>query len=255
MMTVKALPWFLCGALVLALAAALGSALVARQFYFKLKLSMAEPVGLNVYAAENKSLLLADESRPRTKPRVVLIGDSRVCPMKLPGLEDVCEIVNRGISGETSAQLALRIEQDALALNPDVIVIQSGINDLVAGMGCRSQASSITRQMILHLQQMACSASAAGSRVVLLTVFPPARPDPMRRLVWDESIRAEIMKVNNTLLEWQAPTGVKVGDAARIFGSRTILPEDYSLNTLHLNTAGYERLNEALSLMVREMIR
>lgn len=254
-MTVKAMPWFLCGALVLALAAALGSALVARQCYFKLKLAMTEPVGLDAYAVENKTLLLADESRPRTRPRVVLIGDSRVCPMKLPGLEDVCEIVNRGIPGETSAQLALRIEQDALAHNPDVIVIQSGINDLVAGMGFRSQASSITRQVILHLQQMAHSASAAGSKVLLLTVLPPARPDPVRRLVWDENIRAEIMKVNDTLLEWQAPAGVKVQDAAKIFGSRVILPEDYRLNTLHINTAGYERLNEALSLMVREMIR
>ena len=254
-MTGKALPWISCAALVLALAAAIGGALAARQFYFKWKLAMTEPVGLNTYAAENESLLLAGKSKPGNKPRVVLIGDSRVCPMLLPGLEDVCEVVNRGIPGETSAQLTLRIEQDAFALNPDVIVIQSGINDLVAGMGCRSQASSITSQVILHLQQMARQASAAGSKVVLLTVLPPARPEPLRRLIWNERIRGELTKVNDALLEWPAPAGVKVADTATIFGSRTMLPEKYSLNTLHLNTAGYECLNQALSLIVREMLR
>ena len=38
--------------------------------------------------------------------------------------------LNRGIAGQTSAQMLVRFQQDVVALKPKVVVIQAGMNDL-----------------------------------------------------------------------------------------------------------------------------
>ena len=39
--------------------------------------------------------------------------------------------LNRGIDGQTSAQMLVRFHQDVVALKPKVVVIQAGVNDLL----------------------------------------------------------------------------------------------------------------------------
>jgi hypothetical protein len=54
-------------------------------------------------------------------------------------MSDRVEVINRGIAGETLAQMARRFHRDAVALKPDVIAIQSG------GMISSRQRSWTTR--------------------------------------------------------------------------------------------------------------
>ena len=63
---------------------------------------------------------------------MIFIGDSRIARWPTAALDDRWEVVNRGIAGETAAQLKQRFAADALALKPDSLVIETGINDLVA---------------------------------------------------------------------------------------------------------------------------
>jgi lysophospholipase L1-like esterase len=64
------------------------------------------------------------------KPLVVLFGGSRIAQRApLPVLADY-RVISRGVSGQTTAQALLRLEEDVLAARPRAVVIQIGINDL-----------------------------------------------------------------------------------------------------------------------------
>lgn len=215
---------------------------VARYLYFQDKLAALDPVAIDRYALENSSLT-AD---PSGKPRMVLIGDSRIHALKGVALGSRWQVVNRGIPGETAAQMRLRFPDDVLALRPEVVVIQSGINDLVAGMASAARAPEISQRVVAHLQASSAKAAASGARVYLMTVFPPADPELARRLVWNERIRDEVQKVNQELLRWQAPSGVTVVDCGKWFGSGIRMPEEYVLNTLHLNERGDQKIESGL---------
>jgi lysophospholipase L1-like esterase len=75
--------------------------------------------------------------------------------------------VNRGISGQTTPQMLLRFRPDVIALQPRVVVILAGTNDLAGNTG----PSSL--QMIEdNLASMTELAHAHHIRVVLSSVMP-----------------------------------------------------------------------------------
>lgn len=233
-------------AVAIVLAGMVAACLAARHVYFHDKLLAADPVAIHRYAADNAALA----AEPAGRPRVVLIGDSRIHSMKARALEPQWQVIQRGIPGETAAQMRLRFPDDAMALKPAVVVIQSGINDLVAGMASAEVAPEISRKVVEHLKVSSSRAAAAGARVYLLTIIPPADPGVARRLVWSERIRDEVSSVNEELLRWKAPPGVTVVDCGRLFGSPTRLPDPYVLNTLHLNATGYAKLEGELAARI-----
>jgi len=75
--------------------------------------------------------------------------------------------VNRGISGQTTPQMLIRFRQDVIALQPKVVVILAGTNDIAGNTG------PSTLEMIEdNLASMAELAQANGIRVVLSSVLP-----------------------------------------------------------------------------------
>lgn len=83
--------------------------------------------------------------------------------------------LNRGISGQTTAQMLLRFRQDVIDLKPVVVVILAGTNDIAGNTGLA------TPQMIQdNLRSMTELAQANGIAVVLASVLPvsdyPWRP-------------------------------------------------------------------------------
>ncbi|HJP85508.1 MAG TPA: SGNH/GDSL hydrolase family protein [Gemmatimonadaceae bacterium] len=83
--------------------------------------------------------------------------------------------IDRGISGQTTPQMLVRFRQDVVALQPKVVVILAGINDIAGNTG------PSTLEMIEdNLASMTEIAQANGIRVVLSAVLPaidfPWRP-------------------------------------------------------------------------------
>ena len=112
------------------------------------------------------------------KMRVIFIGDSRIARWPTAALDDRWQVVNRGIAGETAAQLRQRFSTDALALEPDLLVIETGINDLVAASFLDDASKHlIARKTTETLLQLVSSAASSGAHPYLLTIIPPARPD------------------------------------------------------------------------------
>jgi len=122
---------------------------------------LADWGGLIRYGSENAEL-------PPRKPgerRVVFLGDQVTerwgegSAKFFPGQP----FLNRGIGGQTTAQMLVRFHQDVVALKPDVVVIQAGMNDLLV---------STEGVMADNFMSMMDIAKANGIRVVLASMTP-----------------------------------------------------------------------------------
>ena len=226
--------------------ALIGAAVLVRQYYIESLETKAVPVNEQVYERAN-ALLPA-----KSQMRVVLFGDSRVEQWSPPPQIDGAEIVNRGIDGETTAQMRLRFDADVLQLHPDVVVIQAGINDLVAASLSAHAGDRIRQGLKDNLRQFAAKSAAAGARVVLLTIIPPASPSLLRRPVWNSDIVRYVSDINAFIRSLDGRDGVTIVDAARLLApTGGELPAEYARDTLHFKSAAYEVLNKSLATHLR----
>jgi hypothetical protein len=67
--------------------------------------------------------------------RVVFMGDSITEGWHLDQSFPGKGYINRGISGQTTPQMVLRFRQDVIALQPKVVVILAGTNDIAGNTG------------------------------------------------------------------------------------------------------------------------
>lgn len=121
---------------------------------------------LSRFAAANAAL---PPARPG-EARVVFFGDSITDGWSRPengGFFPGRPYVNRGIGGQTTAQMLLRFRPDVIALEPRVVVILAGTND-VAGNSGEATVETIEG----NLASMAELARAHGIRVVLASLLP-----------------------------------------------------------------------------------
>ena len=99
--------------------------------------------------------------------RVVFMGDSITQGWHLEQSFPGKPYVNRGISGQSSAQMLLRFRQDVIDLKPKVVLILAGTNDFAENTG------PVTAEQVEgNLKSMADLAAANGIRVVLCSVLP-----------------------------------------------------------------------------------
>jgi lysophospholipase L1-like esterase len=121
---------------------------------------------LTRYRGANTSVKPPDKK----ENRVVFMGDSITDAWVRPeygGFFPGKPYVDRGISGQTTPQMLLRFRPDVIALQPKVVVILAGTNDLAGNTGPMTVA-----QIEDNLTSMAELAHANKIRVVLASVLP-----------------------------------------------------------------------------------
>ena len=90
-------------------------------------------------------------------------GDNVVVPFH-PGFFAGNGYMDKGISGQNTTQMLSRFQKDVVDLNPQVVVIMGGTNDLAQGVA--------KQQIVDNIASMAEMAQGAGIKVVLCTVTP-----------------------------------------------------------------------------------
>ena len=75
--------------------------------------------------------------------------------------------VNRGIAGQTSAQMLVRFRQDVVALRPNAVIIQTGSNDIASLFTPGTEALVVD-----NVRSMIDIAKANGIRVIIASVTP-----------------------------------------------------------------------------------
>ena len=107
--------------------------------------------------------------------RVVLIGDSSIARWPMERLSERWQFVNRGVGGETVGQVAQRFDADALSLDPDVIVLSAGGNDLIAAdfldPAARRAVIDRTHETLKDLSRRAAERAIP---ILIATLAPPS---------------------------------------------------------------------------------
>jgi lysophospholipase L1-like esterase len=167
---------------------------------------------------------------------VVLLGDSITqgwgedFSAWFPGLK----IANRGISGDTSRGVLIRLKEDVLALDPSAVVLLIGTNDLEE----KAEPETIAANLKLILAELA--RHNATIPIVLCQVFPSAasKSRPADKIKQLNQLYAQTVKGNAqvTLLETWLLFADAQGDA---------IPAEFP-DLLHPNLAGYAKWAAAL---------
>lgn len=77
------------------------------------------------------------------------------------------DYINRGIGGQTTPQMLLRFRQDVIDLNPKVVVILAGTNDIAGNTGYTSLETIIN-----NIKSMAEIANANSIKVIISSILP-----------------------------------------------------------------------------------
>jgi lysophospholipase L1-like esterase len=142
-------------------------------------------------------------------------------------------VLNRGVNGERSDQIAARFDRDVLAYAPDAVIIIAGVNDVYQGR----PASQVTDQ----LDAMYRRALDRGLVVVAGTVVPyntatPAQNAAMREInAWIAARAAATPQMR--FVDTRAATASST-DPDKLSGS----PDG-----LHPDRDGYRRMAEAIA--------
>ena len=105
--------------------------------------------------------------------------------------------LDKGVSGQNTTQMLTRFQEDVIDLNPQVVVIMGGTNDLAQG---------VTKdQIVANIAAMAEMAKDAGIKVVICTVTPCN--DSYSRLNDPKTKGAHIITLNGMLEEYTASKG------------------------------------------------
>ena len=163
--------------------------------------------------------------------RVVFLGDSITEFWSLSDSFLGKPYVNRGISGQTTPQILLRFRQDVIALQPKVVVLLAGTNDIAENTGPITLAAIED-----NLTSMVDLAKRNGIRVVLSSLLPalqyPWRPD----LAPVEKIRA----LNDWIKDYAAKERLVFLDYhSAMANDKRGLKAELSEDGVHPNKAGY----------------
>jgi lysophospholipase L1-like esterase len=77
------------------------------------------------------------------------------------------DYINRGIGGQTTPQMLLRFREDVINLNPSVVIILAGTNDIAGNSGYISLESIID-----NIKSMSEIANANGIKVIISSILP-----------------------------------------------------------------------------------
>ncbi|MBK8196727.1 MAG: hypothetical protein IPK75_00015 [Acidobacteria bacterium] len=176
-------------------------------------------------------------------PRVVFMGDS-ITEFWSAGDPALFGdgAVNRGISGQTSAQMVVRFAPDVVALKPDVVHIMAGTNDLAENTGPVSDDAFKN-----NIRTMVTLAQENGIAVVLASI-PPAD-----KFGWRPALKpAERIEVLNAWLEdYAAETGSIYADYHSLLsddGAR--LTPALTPDGVHPNRLGYAAIHDAAAAAI-----
>lgn len=185
---------------------------------------------LGRYHADN----LRHKSLPADPNRVVFLGDSITDGWRLAEAFPGKPYVNRGISGQTTAQMLVRLFPDVLSLKPATLVILAGTNDISRNTGPQ------TLEMIgQNFQAITELAQLHGIKVVLCSLLPVSDYTP--RMQTERRPPADILKLNAWLKEYAARANAVYADYyAATVDEKGFLKEGTSADGLHPNAKGYQ---------------
>lgn len=196
-------------------------------------------------------------SPAKEEARVVFMGDSITDMWQLPksgGFFPGKPYVDRGIGGQTTPQMVLRFRADVIALQPKVVVILAGTNDIAGNTG-----SMTLEETEGNLATMAELARLHGVRVVLSSVMPVndvADADGKVIVQTERRPPEQILALNEWIKKYAADNGyVYLNYFAATADEKGFLKSEITNDGLHPNARGYAMMAPLAERTIQEALK
>lgn len=200
---------------------------------------------LNRFKEENSKIPIAIEN----EDRIVFMGNSITIGWlnNRPEFFEGKPYINRGISGQTTPQMLVRFRQDVINLNPKVVVLLAGTNDIAGNTG------PSTLEMIMdNIKGMSEMAYANNIKVILSSTLPaydyPWKPglEPSGKIIALNKLIKEYAELNgHTYLDY----------FSAMVDDRNGLPKKYAQDEVHPTVEGYKVMEPLVEAAIKEALK
>jgi lysophospholipase L1-like esterase len=226
---------------------------------------------LSRYYAANKEL----KKQPADPKRVVFMGDSITDGWRLNEYFAGKPYVNRGISGQTTPQMLVRMYPDVIELKPAALVILAGTNDISHNTG--PETAEMVQQNLMAMTELA---QAHKIKVILCSVTPvsdypflsqqagrggqgapgaPAaggRGPMMRPRQTEQRPPSDILKLNAWMKDYAARVDAIYADYfTAVADDKGWLKENISADGLHPNAEGYKLMVPVVEAAIQKALQ
>jgi lysophospholipase L1-like esterase len=208
---------------------------------------------LDRYRAANAALA----APAKDEARVVFMGDSITDMWQLPksgGFFPGKPYVDRGIGGQTTPQMVLRFRADVIALQPKVVVILAGTNDIAGNTGPMTLEETEG-----NLATMVELARLHGIRVVLSSVMPVndvADADGKSIVQTEKRPPGKILALNEWIKKYAADNGyVYLDYFPATADEQGFLKSEMTNDGLHPNAQGYAVMGPLAEKAIQEALK
>ena len=195
--------------------------------------------------------------RAKNENRVVFMGDSITDGWDSPdngGFFPGQPYINRGISGQTTPQMLIRFRPDVLELNPLVVVILAGTNDIAGNTG-PTTLEAIQDNLISMVEL----ARAKKIRIVLSSLLPVSDYEVRDGKPINQTTRRppeKIKALNEWMKQYAAQNHLTYLDYySAMVDEKGFLKDELSNDGLHPNKKGYEVMNPLASAAIAKALK
>ena len=209
----------------------------------KINDNWADWANFKKYAEQNKAV----PARIKGEKRVVFLGNSifegwiRLRPEFFAGKP----YYDRGISGQTTPQMLLRFYEDVLALNPDILVLKAGINDIAQNTGPYNPL-----QTLINIKAIAQLARVNNIKVILCSVLPASD------FRWRPGLEPgdKVIALNNAIRDFAKTEGFYYLDLySAVVDDKKGMKAEYANDGVHPTVEGYKVLEPLVEDAIRKV--
>src|SRR5271165_3865194 len=223
---------------------------------------------LGRYHQDNQEL----KKQPADPARVVFLGDSITDFWKLDEYFPGKPYVNRGIAGQTTPQMLVRMYPDVIDLKPAAMVMLAGTNDIARNTG--PMTAELIEENIMAMTELA---QHHGIKVILCSVLPvsdypflkqqsaggappaaagPGRGPLPRVRMTDGRPPADILKLNSWMKDYAARVNaIYVDYFTPLVDEKGWLKDGISDDGLHPNAQGYQIMAPIAAAAIERALR
>ena len=226
---------------------------------------------LGRYHADNQEL----KKQPADPKRVLFMGDSITDLWRLAEYFPGKPYVNRGIGGQTTPQMLVRMYPDVISLKPAAMVLLAGTNDIAQNTG--PETAEMIEQNIMAMTELA---QHHGIKVILCSILPvsnypflnqqsgrgaqpPAAQGPggrggpvMRMKMTDNHPPDNILKLNAWLKDYATRVNAVYLDYfSALVDEQGWLKESCSGDGLHPNAEGYKIMAPIVEAAIQRVVQ
>ena len=209
------------------------------------------------------------KQQPVPAGRVVFMGDSITDGWNLAESFPGKPFVNRGISGQVTAQMLVRLYPDVVDLKPAAMVVLAGTNDIARNNG--PMTLTMIEENIMAMTELA---QGHGIKVLLSSVMPisdypylrqqsaapaPAvqggRGAPPRQKMTDGRPPSDILRLNAWIKDYASRVNATYVDYfSAMVDEKGWLKDGISADGLHPNAEGYAIMTSVLTAALQKVV-